>query len=64
MESKIQRKLRQLAFLHVAHVNQTAVIKADSSLMYSQLLKAWQNNQLTEADINQLISEYIQLRQL
>lgn len=60
----VQRKIRQLVFLHVQHVNsQYGKIPVDQNREYQRIYADWQAGHITLGDIEEDINEYLKLRE-
>lgn len=60
----VQRKIRQLVFLHVQYVNaQYGKIPVDQNREYQRLYADWQAGHITLNDIEEDIAEYLKLRE-
>lgn len=59
----VQRKIRQLVFLHVQHVNsQYGKIPVDQNREYQRIYADWQAGHITLDEIQEDINEYLALR--
>ena len=62
-KQQVQRKIRQLVFLHVQYVNaQYGKIQVDQAREYTRLYADWQAELITLDDIEKDIAEYLKLR--
>ena len=60
----VQRKIRQLAFLHARHVeSQYGKIPVDQNKEYQRLYADWQADLITLLDIEEDIAEYLKMRE-
>lgn len=60
----IQRKIRQLVFLHVQHVNsQYGKIPIDRNKEYQRIYADWQAGLVTLNEIQDDINEYLRMRE-
>ena len=60
----VQRKIRQLVFLHVQHVNsQYGKIPVDQNREYQRIYADWQAEHITLDEIQEDINEYLALRE-
>lgn len=60
----VQRKIRQLVFLHVQHVNsQYGKIPVDQNREYQRIYADWQAGHITLDEIQEDIKEYLALRE-
>lgn len=60
----VQRKIRQLVFLHVQHVNsQYGKIPIDRNKEYQRIYADWQAGLITLNDIEQDTKEYLRMRE-
>jgi hypothetical protein len=61
----VQRKIRQLVFLHVQHVNsQYGKIPVDQNREYQRIYADWQAGLTTIDEIQEDINEYLKMREL
>lgn len=61
----VQRKIRQLVFLHVQHVNsQYGKIPVDQNREYQRIYADWQAGMITLDEIQADINEYLKMREL
>lgn len=59
----VQRKIRQLVFLHTQYVNnQYGKIPVDQNREYERIYADWQAQLITLAEIQEDINEYLELR--
>lgn len=60
----VQRKIRQLVFLHVQHVNsQYGKIPVDQNCEYQRIYADWQAGMVTLDEIQEDITEYLKMRE-
>lgn len=60
----VQRKIRQLVFLHVQHVNsQYGKIPVDQNKEYQRVYADWQAGLVTLNEIQDDIDEYLRMRE-
>lgn len=60
----VQRKIRQLVFLHVQHVNsQYGKITVDQNKEYQRIYADWQAGLVTLNEIQDDINEYLRMRE-
>jgi hypothetical protein len=60
----VQRKIRQLVFLHVQYVNsQYGKIPVDQNKEYQRIYADWQAGHITMEDIQTDINEYLKMRE-
>lgn len=60
----VQRKIRQLVFLHVQYVNsQYGKIPVDQNKEYQRIYADWQAGFVTLAEIQDDINEYLKMRE-
>lgn len=60
----VQRKIRQLVFLHVQHVNtQYGKIPVDQNKEYQRIYADWQAGLVTLNEIQDDINEYLRMRE-
>jgi hypothetical protein len=60
----VQRKIRQLVFLHVQHVNaQYGKIPVDQNKVYQRIYADWQAGLVTLNEIQDDINEYLRMRE-
>lgn len=60
----VQRKIRQLVFLHVQHVNsQYGKIPVDQNKEYQRVYADWQAGLVTLNEIQDDINEYLRMRE-
>lgn len=60
----VQRKIRQLVFLHVQHVNsQYGKIPVDQNREYQRIYSDWQAGMVTLDEIQEDINEYLKMRE-
>ena len=59
----VQRKIRQLVFLHTQYVNnQYGKIEVDQNREYQRIYSDWQAGHITMNEIQEDINEYLELR--